>query len=78
MLCHQLDYTFHWSELWSVSFTAAAEDNSFVQSGDATAALKPVVPLASVWLTDARSEMRKCRTNSWIGIKDDRIRSVTP
>jgi hypothetical protein len=52
-LCHQLEYTFHWPELWSVDFTAAAEGNSFLVAGDATAVSKESGYLPAVCQSEA-------------------------
>jgi hypothetical protein len=54
VLCHQLDYTIYSPELGSVDFTAAAEDNSFLPSVDATSRTKQTAKLAAVaipWCT---------------------------
>jgi hypothetical protein len=56
-LCYQLDYTIYSPELGSVDFTAAAEDNSFLLSGDATAGRKQIAKLASVAMPGAPSEI---------------------
>ena len=48
---HQFDHAFHCSELRSVDFTAAANDNPVVRAVDATACRKKTAKLASVWIT---------------------------
>ena len=50
---HQLDYTIHWPELRSVDFTAAAEDNFFLRSVDASEASLLDGEMQSVFYTAA-------------------------